>query len=135
MIVVDTNVMVHLVIGGQHGADSALLLEQDYQWAAPEIIMSELRNVLVGFVRRRTITPEQAKTLSGYAAEVLENRVLSVQGSLVIDVALECGLTAYDAEFVSLARTLNVPLATLDNGILSGAPDVAALPRDLIVQQ
>jgi len=68
----------------------------------------------------------------GYASEVLENRILSVDSSQVIDVALECGLTAYDAEFVSLARTLNVPLATLDNGILRGAPDVAALPRDLV---
>ena len=133
MIVIDTNVMVHLVLGGQEGADSGLLLERDDQWTAPEIIMSELCNVLIGFVRRRTITPEQAKTMSGYAAEVLENRILSVHGSQVIDVALECGLTAYDAEFVSLARMLNVPLATLDSQILRGAPDVAKLPRDLAV--
>ena len=133
MIVIDTNVMVHLVIGGQEGADSALLLERDDQWAAPEIIISELRNVLIGFVRRGTITPEQAKTMSGHATEVLEDRILGVQSSRVIDVALECGLTAYDAEFVSLARMLNVPLATLDRAILRGAPDVAALPRDLVV--
>lgn len=133
MIVVDTNVMVRLVIGGEEGTDSTLLLERDDQWAAPEIVMSELRNVLIGFVRRQAITPEQAKTMIGYASEVLENRILSVGSSQVIDVALECGLTAYDAEFVSLARTLDVPLATLDNGILRGAPDVAVSPRDLIV--
>ena len=89
MIVIDTNVMVHLVIGGQDGADSALLLERDDQWAAPEIIMSELRNVLIGFVRRETITPEQAKTMTGYASEVLENRIVGVDSSQVIDVALE----------------------------------------------
>ncbi len=133
MIVVDTNVMVQLVIGGEEGTDSTLLLERDDQWAAPEIIMSELRNVLVGFVRRQAITPDQAKTMIGYASEVLENRILSVDSSQVIDVALECGLTAYDAEFVSLARALNLPLATRDNGILRGAPDVAILPRHLIV--
>ena len=133
MIVIDTNVMVHLVIGGQEGADPALLLERDDQWVAPGIIVSELRNVLIGFVRRRAITPEQAKTMSGYATEVLENRILNVHGSQVIDVALECGLTAYDAEFVSLERMLNVPLATLDGEILRGAADVATLPSDLIV--
>ncbi len=132
MIVVDTNVMVHLIMGGSEATESTLLLERDDQWTAPEIIMSELRNVLVGFVRRQTITPEQAKTMSGYAAEVLENRIVSVHSSRVIDVALECGLTAYDAEFVSLARMLNIPLATLDNGILRGAPDVAVSPRHLI---
>ena len=48
----------------------------------------------------------------------------------VIETALECGLTAYDAEFVVLARTLGVPLATSDREILEGAPDVALSVRD-----
>ena len=48
-----------------------------------------------------------------------------------IDVALECGLTAYDAEFVALARVLGVPLATLDNAVLQGAADVAVSLRTL----
>ena len=42
---------------------------------------------------------------------------------------MECDLTAYDAEFVALARTLRVPLVTLDGGILEGAPDIAVRPR------
>ena len=49
---------------------------------------------------------------------------LWTNGGQVIDDALECGPSAYDAEFVVLTRTLGVPLVTLDGGILSGVGDV-----------
>ena len=125
MIVVDTNVMIRLVVGGQDGADAARLLDRDAEWAGPGILMSELRNMLVGFTRRGALTPDQAKTMTDDAALVLGERIAQAASSQVIDIALECGLTAYDAEFVALARALGVPLATLDNAILQGAPDVA----------
>ena len=87
--------------------------------------MSELRNVLVGFIRRGDMTSDEAKTL-GYRAEaVLEDRVSRAPGDAVLDTALECGLTAYDAEFVALARALGVGLVTMDAAVLRGAPDVA----------
>ncbi|MCY3757488.1 MAG: type II toxin-antitoxin system VapC family toxin [Acidobacteria bacterium] len=131
MIVVDTNVMVRLVVGGADGADAAALFERDTEWAAPSILMSELHNVLIGFVRRGALTSELAKAMSDDAAVVLGGRIASVSGHQVIDVALECGLSAYDAEFVTLARVLGVPLATLDNEILRGAADVAVSLRTL----
>ena len=131
MIVVDTNVVTRLVVGGADGADSAALLEHDAEWAAPVILVSELRNVLLGLVRRGELTPGQAKAMCDDASLVLGGRVVSVSGPRVMDTALECGLTAYDAEFVVLARTLGAPLATLDRAILAGAPDVAADPASL----
>ena len=112
-------------MGGPEGADAALLLQRDAEWAAPGILLSELRNVFVGFVRRGAITLDQAKAMADDATAVLRHRIVGVPGYQVIDVALECDLTACDAEFVSLARTLGVQLATLDSAILSGAPDVA----------
>ena len=131
MIVVDTNVMIRLVVGGEEGADSRALLEQDAEWAAPGILVSELRNVLLGFVRRGALTPEQAKAMCDDAWLALGGRIVSVSGAEVMDAALECGLSAYDAEFVVLARTLGVPLATSDSAMLEGAPDVSAPARAL----
>ena len=125
MIVVDTNVMIRLVVGGEEGAAAARLFERETEWAAPAILMSELRNVLVGFVRQGVVTAEQARAMSDDAAIVLGDRIAGVSGHQVIDVALECGLTAYDAEFVALARTLDIPLVTLDEAVLRGATDVA----------
>ena len=94
--------------------------------------MSELHNVLLGYVRRGAITPDQAKAMSADAAAVLGDRIVSMEGPQVLDVALECGLTAYDAEFVALARTLGVPLATLDNAVLRSATDVAVSLQTLV---
>ena len=130
MIVVDTNVMVHLLLGGEHGEDAALLFERDPEWAAPVILTSELRNVLLGYVRRGDLTADQANAMCDDAAEVLRGRTATVASGQVLDVALECGLSAYDAEFVALARTLGVPLVTLDGAILRDAGDVAVPLRN-----
>lgn len=125
MIVVDTNVMVRLVVGGREGADAARLFLRDPEWAAPALLMSELRNVLLGFVRRGSMTAEQARAMCGDAATVLGARLVRVSGDQVLDAALECGLSAYDAEFVVAARELGVQLATEDRAVLRGAEDVA----------
>lgn len=125
MIVVDTNVMVRFVFGGDEAGEAARLYRRDPEWTAPGILMSELRNVLVGFARRGTVTLDQAVSMSDDAAVVLGRRIVNVPGSRVVATALECGLSAYDAEFVVLARMLAVPLATLDREILRGAADVA----------
>ena len=126
MIVVDTNVVLRLLMGGEDGEAAARLHERDEEWAAPNILPSELRNALLGYVRRRGLSSEEAKALVAYAAVVLADRTFDMTDAPVIDTALECGLTAYDAEFVALARALGVGLVTMDAAILRGAPDVAA---------
>jgi predicted nucleic acid-binding protein len=129
VIVVDTNVMVHFVSDGADSTDATMLFARDGDWAAPRILLSELRNTLVGMMRRGSITSDRAKVMSERAAEILGDRIMPVESAQVLDVAMECGLSAYDAEFVALARRLDVPLVTLDRGILDGAPDVAVRPR------
>ncbi len=126
MIVVDTNVVVALVVGGPYEAAADRLYERDSEWTAPPILKSELRNVLIGYVRRGDISREQAVALFDEASHVLGDRVIDAPHSDVIEVALNCGLTAYDAEFVVVARLLGVSLATADRAILRSAPDVAA---------
>ncbi len=68
------------------------------------------------------------------AAAVLGDRVATVPSGHVFDVALECGLTAYDAEFVALARTIGVPVATSDSAVLQGAADMAVTLRDAVAR-
>ena len=125
MIVVDTSVMMRLVVGGRAGAEAARLFLRDPEWAAPAILLSELRSVLLGLVRRRSITPDQAGAMCDDAALVLAGRIVAVPSARVIDAALESGLSAESAEFVVAARELGVKLATGDRAVLAGARDVA----------
>ncbi len=125
MIVVDTNVVVRLVVGGRDGADAARVFRQDPEWAAPAILMSGVRRVLLGLVREGSLTVDQAKAMCDDAALALGGRIVTVPSARVIDAALECGLSAEQAEFVAAARELGAPLATGDRAILSAARDVA----------
>jgi predicted nucleic acid-binding protein len=125
MIVVDTNVMVYLLTGAGPGDEAARLLIRDPQWTAPPILLSELRNVMVGLVRREQLQPQDVAEICQDAEAILGDRVVSVSSSSVLNAAIGGGLSACDAEFVALARQLGVPLVTADRAILQAVPDVA----------
>lgn len=125
MIVVDTNVMVYLLTGIGPGDEAARLLTSDPEWTAPPILISELRNVMAGLLRRRRISIEDALDICEDAQAVLGDRVASVPSEPVLETSVQGNMSAYDAEFVVLARHLGVPLVTADRAILEGAPDVA----------
>jgi predicted nucleic acid-binding protein len=125
MIVIDTNVMVYLLTGSSRGEAAARLLADDPEWAAPPLLLSELRNVIVGLLRRGQVQDQDALDICEDAQAVLGDRVASVPAPPVLDTAIRGRMSAYDAEFVVLARRLGVPLVTADQAILDGAPDVA----------
>ncbi len=126
MIVVDTNVMVHLVTGSpEYGDRAAALLRSDPEWMAPPILLSELRNVLIGFVRRGWVELPEALAMHDDAVGLLGDRVTSVNGAAVLETAEALGLSAYDAEFVVTAQALRCELYSLDREILAASPALA----------
>lgn len=125
MIVVDSNVVVYLVTGRDLAPQAQQLLRQDPNWVAPGILRSEVRNVMVGLVRRGFVNLSDALGMVEDADAVLGDAVFDVEATQVVTTAAESGLSAYDAEFVVLARALGVPLITADSQILECAGDVA----------
>ena len=84
-----------------------------------------MRNVLTGFVRREWMELSDAKAMHDDAMAILADRIGAVDGSEVLAVAASAGLSAYDAEFVVLARRLECQLVSADQGILAAASDLA----------
>lgn len=123
MIVVDTNVIIYLLLNSDWTELAVEVRRIDRQWEAPMLWRSEFRNVLMGYIRRGSLTLSDAITLSETADSKIGSR--QVDGARVIELAASSGCTTYDCEFVSLAERLGVPLVTSDKELLAAFPEIA----------
>lgn len=125
MIVVDANLLVHLLVPGPSTAQAEELLRREPVWVAPFLCLSELRNALMGYVRGGQLRPTRALALARAAEDLLREREFRVGSDRVLERAGTSGCSAYDCEYVVLAEDLGVPLVTSDRQILRAFPGVA----------
>jgi predicted nucleic acid-binding protein len=126
MIVVDTNVIAALVLPtSEYTKAATATLERDREWAAPLLWRSEFCNMLATGVRSAWLSAEQATEALRSAEDLMEGGEFAVPTAEVLRTAMASGCTAYDCEFVVLARDLDVKLITLDRAVLKAFPDVA----------
>lgn len=125
MIVVDTNILAYLYLPSERTGRAEQLLVSEPQWAAPILWRSELRNVLALYLRKNMLTLEQAFAIQTEAETLLADNQFEVPSLDVLRLAQTSGCSAYDCEFVVLARRLNVRLVTEDKKVLAAFPDVA----------
>lgn len=123
MIVVDTNILIYLLVNSDLTDLAEQVRYRDRRWLAPMLWRSEFRNVLLGYVRRDSVSLADAILLSRSAESKVESR--NVDGERVLELAGSSDCTAYDCEFVSLAERLSVPLITTDKKLLNAFPDIA----------
>lgn len=132
MIVVDTNLIAYLRIPGTHTALAERVLRRDPDWSAPILWLSEFRNVLVGYVRRRQMDVRTAIEIVEAAGAHLGGREFAVPSEEVVRRAASSGCSAYDCEFVVLAERLGVPLITNDRAVLVAFAAVARTPAAFV---
>lgn len=80
---------------------------------APASVPWEIGNALVAMVRRRRLSPAEARRACA-AYETIPLRVMEVDVGEAVGVAIELGLYACDAYMLVLARNRRLPLLTLD---------------------
>ncbi|MFO1433834.1 MAG: type II toxin-antitoxin system VapC family toxin [Candidatus Competibacteraceae bacterium] len=122
MIVVDSNVLAYLYLPCEYTAAAEALLEQDPDWAAPVLWRSEFRNILAGYLRRQTISFEQANTLQREAESLFHGAEFEVDSQAVLELVRDSDCSAYDCEFVALAMKLDTKLVTMDRKLLQAFP-------------
>ena len=125
MIVVDSSVIAYLYLPGEFTAAAESLLEKEPEWSAPILWRSEFRNILTGYMRRASISCEQAKSVQREAESLLEGFEFNVDSGTVLELVRDSDCSAYDCEFIALARELKTKLVTMDKKLLRDFPKVA----------
>lgn len=134
MIVVDTNQLAYLLIGGRGTEATRQVLLHDSAWAAPLLWRSEFRSILAQYLHRGELVLPQAQKLQRKAEELLAGREHLVRSDSVLRLVARSGCSAYDCEFVALATELRVQLVTSDKEILKAFPNIA-VPPDVFLQE
>ena len=122
MIVVDSNVLAYLYLPCEYTPAAEVLLESEPEWAAPILWRSEFRNILAGYVRRKTISFEQACSLQAEAESLLEGMEFEVDSRSVLELVRDSDCSAYDGEFIALAMKNDTRLVTMDKKLLRAFP-------------
>jgi predicted nucleic acid-binding protein len=120
MLVVDTSAILDAIAAYEPAPGLIARLSQDGDLHAPHLIDIEILHALRGMMRRDEITAERAAdaradfaetALFRYPHEPLSDRIWGLRHNL----------SAYDAAFVTLAETLEVPLITCDARLASSS--------------
>lgn len=125
MIVVDSNIIGYLYLTSARSSQAEQLLRKDAQWAAPLPWRSEFRNVLALYLRKRFLSLEAAQEIMDEAISLMVGQEYEVVSSQVLSLVAKSTCSAYDCEFVALARDLGVSLVTVDQQVLDQFPQVA----------
>ena len=126
MIVVDTNIIAALYLPSDLTAQAENLLQREPQWAAPVLWRSEFRNVLALYLRKKILSFDEAYRIQSEAESLLADNEYDMASFEILQLAEVSGCSAYDCEFIALAKRLNVRLFTQDKQILAAFSDVAA---------
>jgi predicted nucleic acid-binding protein len=127
MIVVDTNIIGYLYLTSDHSLPAEQALVKDPLWSAPLLWRSELRNVLALYIRKELLSLSEAQQVMVEASRLMQDREYEVTSHQVLDLVATSTCSAYDCEFVALAKDLDIPLITTDKQILNQFPDNAIL--------
>ena len=132
MIVADANLVLYLLVPGVRTEAAEAVYRRDAAWISPPLCLSEIRNVLLRYVRSGSFSLTTAETMMARAEELLVPHRLEAGSSAVLRRAHASGLSAYDAEYVALAEVLEVPLVTEDRAVLAAARPVTMTPAEFL---
>lgn len=125
MVVVDTNIISYLYLSGDRSEQVEHLLSVDSHWCAPALWRSEFRSVLGQYLSKNILSLDEAVLIMDQAEKLLTDHEYEVPSASILQLVNSSKCSAYDCEFVALAKYLGVPLVTTDKQILREFPAVA----------
>jgi len=130
MIVVDTNLIVYLMLEGESTKTAEKVFEKDPDWVAPVLWQSEFRNVMSVYMKQKVVSLKTALAMTERAEMILSGKECRVPSQKVLKLTKSSGCSAYDCEFVVLARDLKLKMLTTDKALIKAFPGTAVHPAN-----
>ncbi len=122
MLLVDTNVVVYLLIDGDHTEAAQRLRTRDPDWRSEAFLLVEFTNALASSVATKRMTLSLAGDCLAKAAALLDGKLGRIPHAAVLATAARFRVSAYDARFLALADQLGRGLVTEDAKLRAAAP-------------
>lgn len=122
MIVVDSNVLAYLLIEGEQTTLAAAVWRLDPQWCLPVLWRHEFLNILATYVKAGGAEITDVEEVWREALRLTAPGEHEVDPVAALRLAIRHKISAYDAQFVALARQLEVPLVTEDRRLREAFP-------------
>ncbi|MBL1263392.1 type II toxin-antitoxin system VapC family toxin [Candidatus Methylomicrobium oryzae] len=132
MIVVDTNTLAYLYLSSDKSAQAERLLTLEPKWIAPRLWKSEFRNVLALYLRKAILSIEDVLLILRQAESLMLGNEHDVSSVPVMQLVQSSACSAYDCEFVALAKMLGIPLITADKKVIGAFPGIACTIDDFL---
>lgn len=131
MIVADTSLIAPCVLPGEMTDVALSVFQHDPDWVAPPLWRSEIRNVLASQMRLKRLSLGNAQEAWRRAAAIVEDTPEPTAAE-VLGLAHASGASAYDCEFVAMAKSLGIPLVTADRRLARLFPKVCVSPESFV---
>lgn len=132
MIVVDTNIISYFYLNSEYSSYAEQVFIKDPNWSAPLLWRSEFRNVLTFYMKKNIISLFEAIEIFESAEELLRENEYEINSLQVLSLSHSSGCSAYDCEFVNLAKDLGISLITEDKKMLKNFPESAVSMRNFV---
>ncbi len=132
MIVADANLVLYLLIDGPHTNTAEAIFQRDPDWLFPMLCRSEIRQAVVRLTRAGRLTGAHAARILKEAARLIDGHEVPLPDEPVRQAAMQSGCSAYDCEYVVLARATGVPLLTFDIAVRKAFPDHCQEPSRFV---
>lgn len=117
MIVVDVNILVEVIFEDARTEEARELFEIEPEWAVPVLWRHEFLNVLVTRQRVDKLTAAIVQQAWSQAEALFSQCEHRVSESAALSTAIRHSITAYDAQYLTLAEALDAPLITEDQAL------------------
>lgn len=131
MIVVDTNIITYRFIEGDK-TDKAIKLQQyDPDWVVPFLWQHEFLNILSTLFSNKYISKEQCISIWKTVFNIFKERERTVEMEEALLISIKKQISAYDAQYIYLARSLKIQCFTEDKQLLKKFPGIAVSMKNV----